>query len=79
MAGRADSRYSLTVALTVCSAADRACACALVIADFMINAARVGMQTHMELCETALCRGWEEPMATRTIKATVKRAKRLMG
>jgi hypothetical protein len=79
--GRAGSSYWLTVALEVCSSADRACACVLAIADFMINAARAGMQTHMDLMDLfrpPTCRGWE-PMATRMNKETVKRAKRLMG
>ena len=61
---------------TVKSCADRACVCT--IADFRINFARVGTQTHMDLSELPLCRDWE-PMATMTNRATVNRAKRLMG
>ena len=69
---RAGSCYWLTVS----SSADRARVFA--IADFMINPARAGMQTHMDLFGPPLCRAWE-PMATIMIKATAKRAKRLMG
>jgi hypothetical protein len=70
--GRAGSCYWVTVN----SSADRACV--LAIADFRINPARVGMQTHMDLFGPPPCRGWE-PMATMMIKAVAKRAKRLMG
>ena len=61
---------------TVNSSADRACVCT--IADFRINFARVGTQTHMDLSELPPYRDWE-PMATRTNRATVNRAKRLMA
>jgi hypothetical protein len=73
--------YSETAALKVCSSADRSCACVFATADFIINPARVGMQTHMsfmDLLRLLPCPGWA-PMATRANKATVKRAKRLMG
>ena len=65
---------------TVNSSPDRACV--FTIADFRINFARVGTQTHMDLSELPPCRDWDwdwEPMATRTNRATVNRAKRLMG
>jgi hypothetical protein len=61
---------------TVNSSAD--CACVFTIADFRINFARVGTQTHMDFSELPPCRDWE-PMPTMTNRATVNRAKRLMG
>jgi hypothetical protein len=61
---------------TVNSSADRACV--FTIADFRINFARVGTQTHMDLSELPPCGDWE-PMATMTNRATMNRAKRLMG
>jgi len=79
--GRPGSSYWAAVALEGNSSADRTCACVLAIADFTINPARAGMQTHMELMDPLRlppCRGWE-PMATMVNKATVKRARRLMG
>src|SRR5258708_5611674 len=65
---------------TVSSCADRVCVCT--IADFSINFARAGTQTHMDLSELPLCRDWDwdkEPMVTMENRATVNRAKRLMG
>src|SRR5258705_12578737 len=62
------------------SSADRAFVCT--IADFRINFARVGTQTHMDSSELLLYRDWEPdwaPIATRTNRATVNRAKRFMG
>jgi hypothetical protein len=58
------------------SSADRTCV--FTIADFSINFARAGTQTHMDLGELPSCRDWE-PMATMTNRATENRAKRLMG
>jgi hypothetical protein len=58
------------------SSADRACV--FTMADFRINFARVGTQTHMDLSELPRYRDWE-PMVMRTNNATVNRAKRLMG
>jgi len=72
--GRAGSCYWETVALRVNSSVDRARV--LAIADFRINPARVGMQTHMDLFGPR--QGWE-PMAMMMIKAATKRAKRRMG
>jgi hypothetical protein len=76
--GRACSCYWVAVALWVNSFTDRTSACVFAIADFMINPARAGTQTHMDLSEASTRRGWE-PMATRTSKETVNRARRLMG
>ena len=74
--GRVDCYYWLEAN----NSADRACVFA--IADFIINPARAGMQTHMDFMDDLFrpppCPCWE-PMATTTIKATAKRAKRLMG
>jgi hypothetical protein len=70
--------YWPEVAFRVASSADLPCAFATTA--FTIKAARAGMQTHisfMDLLRLTPCRGWE-PMATSTIKQTVKTVKRLM-
>jgi hypothetical protein len=51
--GRAGSCYLVTAALKVNGSVDRACV--LAIADFMINPARAGTQTHMDLIEALPC------------------------
>jgi hypothetical protein len=61
---------------TVNSSADRACV--FTIADFSINFARAGTQTHMDLSELPRYLDWE-PIVMRTNSAIVNRAKRLMG
>ena len=74
--GRSDSCYRVTIALAISRSVDRACV--LAIADFTINLARAGTQTHMDLIE-ALLDGVCEPMPMITMKAAAKRTKRLMG
>lgn len=79
--GRGGSCYWAAATLWVNISAERTCACAFAIADFIINPARVGTQTHidlMDLFRLPPCPDWE-PMAMRTKKATVNSAKRLMG
>jgi hypothetical protein len=47
-----------------------------------MSAARPGMQTHIsfkDLLRLTACRGWEYAMAAIVIKATVNKAKRLLG
>jgi len=65
--------------LTADSCAVRACV--LAIADFMINPARAGTQTHMALMDLLrLPPCWfSEPRAAITTKATATRANRFMG
>ena len=58
------------------NSADRACV--FTIADLSINFARAGTQTHIDLSELPPCADWE-PRATIANRATVNRAKRLMG
>ena len=73
----APARYWLTVAFN--SFADATCVFAN--AAFAISPARAGTQTHilfMDLLRLTPCRGWE-PMRMIVIKATVNRAKRLVG
>src|SRR5215831_7803965 len=56
--------------------------CAFECAAFSMSPARPGTQTHRsfkDLLRLTPCRGWEYAMATIVIKATVNRAKRLLG
>ncbi len=76
--GRAGSCYWVTVALDVDSSTDPNRACVFAIADFTINPARLGTQTHMDLIDSALYRDCE-PMATMANNETVKSVRRLMG
>ena len=74
---RPGSCYWATVAFN--SSTDAACVFASTA--FAMSPARAGTQTHlsfMDLLRLTPCRGCE-PMATIVIKATVNRAKRLMG
>jgi len=71
--------YVLAYWLTADRSVDRACVFA--IADFMINPARAGMQTHMDSMDFfRLPPSWfSEPIAATTTKATATRANRFMG
>jgi hypothetical protein len=73
-----DFCYWLAVAFKANNSADFACVFA--IADFAINPARAGMQTHISFMDLLRRTPWDwEPMATTAIRVAVKRARRLVG